>query len=169
MRSMLCVTAAALALTLVAAFPAQAALPAKAKITTVGLGPLKIGMSKRQAERVIGRRIRLTALHSRSCMTGRIGHKTWVMFRRSTLMRVSVEGRRYATRSGVRVGDSERKVLDTYPGQLVRTPHAYYAGGEYLKILDGRHKVVFETRGDGRVMQISTGRTPHIDYIEGCA
>lgn len=89
------------------------------------------------------------------------------LFTDGRLARIYVGSRRYATRSGVRVGDSEQKVLTTYPGQLVRERHAY-SEGWYLKIVDGNRKVVFEIVRS-RVVDISTGRKPEIDYVEGCA
>jgi len=100
-------------------------------------------------------------------MTSR-GDKTFALFTEDRLARIYVYTRRYATRSGVRVGDSEQDVLDTYPGEIVRTPHEYAPNGSYLKIEDGNRKVVFETDGS-KVTSISTGRKPEIDYVEGCA
>jgi hypothetical protein len=72
----------------------------------------------------------------------------------------------------VKICMTERQVekaagRETYGSQLVRERHAY-TDGLYLKIVDGDRKVVFEI-ARSRVTDISTGRLPEIDYIEGCA
>ena len=147
---------------------AALALPRSARITTAGLGAIKIGMTERQVERAAGQRItREVGAGDGSCTTATLGRGLSALFTGPRLARIYVRSRRHATRSGVRVGDTERKVLTTYPGEIVREPHAY-TNGSYLKIVDGNRKVVFETDGR-RVTQISTGRRPEIDYIEGCA
>lgn len=147
------------------ASPAQA-LPSKWRITTAGLGPLKIGMKERQVERVIRREIRID-YYNAPCGVVRLQGKLSGLFSGPRLARIYVNTRRHATRSGVRVGDSEAKVYDTYPGEVVTKPHAY-TDGHYLEIHDGNRKVVFETDGR-RVKSISTGRKPEIDYVEGCS
>ena len=144
------------------------ALSRNAVITTSGLGPIKIGMTERQVERAAGRSIRRRGgAGTGDCTTATFGNKVFGLFTGDRLARIYVGSRRYATRSGVRVGDSEQKVLTTYAGEIVRERHAY-TDGWYLKIVDGNRKVVFEVTG-GRVRDVSTGRMPEIDYVEGCA
>jgi hypothetical protein len=163
--SVLAVTAAA-----ATCVPASAtALPRTARITTAGLGAIKIGMTERQVERAGNRRIRLQGgAGSGDCRTATMGGKLYGLFTGDRLARIYVGSRRYATRSGIRVGATESDVYDTYPGQIVSRPHQYDPAGHYLEIHDGNRKVVFETDGK-RVEQISTGRLPEIDYVEGCA
>jgi hypothetical protein len=145
------------------------ALPRSATITTAGLGAIKIGMSERQVERAAKRPItRREGAGTGGCTTAKLGDKLFGLFAGPRLARIYVGSRRYATRSGVRVGDSEQKVIAIYAGQIVRERHAYRPGGSYLKVVDGNRKVVFDTDGR-RVTQISTGRAPEIDYVEGCA
>ena len=125
-------------------------------------------MTERQVERAGHRRITLRGeAGDRSCRTATLGDKLYGLFTGDRLARIYVGSRRYATRSGIRVGASEADVYKTYRGQVVARPHAYTAG-HYLEIRDGNRKVVFETDGR-RVEQISTGRRPEIDYVEGCA
>ena len=59
-------------------------------------------------------------------------------------------------------------MLDAYGGRVRREPHAY-TNGEYLKVARGNRKLVFAISPNGKVIEISTGRRPEIDYLEGCA
>lgn len=146
-----------------------AALPRGAKITTAGLGPIKIGMTEHQVERAGHRRItRRGGAGTGECTTATLGDKVYGLFTGNLLARIYVGNRRYATRSGIRAGDTEAAVYAAYPGQIVTLPHEYDPDGHYLEIRDGNRKVVFETDGH-RVEQISTGRMPEINYVEGCA
>lgn len=147
---------------------AASALSRNARITTAGLGPVKIGMTERQVEKAAKRSVRREGGASTGCTTATFGRRSFFLFTGKRLARIYVGTSRYATRSGIRVGDSEQQVLRTYPGDIVRTPHQYTPGGSYLKIVDGNRKVVFETDGS-KVTQISTGRRPEIDYVEACS
>ena len=167
MRRLLTAVLLTVAVVAAAATTAQA-LSRSARITTAGLGPVKIGMTEKQVERALKRPIAVRASGNGSCGSARMGRRLFGLFSGRRLARVYVGSTRYATRSGIRVGDSEQAVLDTYRGEVVREPHAYDPQGSYLKIVDGNRKVVFDTDGR-RVTQISTGRRPEIDYVEGCA
>ena len=160
-----------LVVAVVACLPASpaTALPRQARITTAGLGAIKIGMTERQVERAGQRRITLRGgAGDGSCRTATFGDKIHGLFTGDRLARIYVGSRRYATRSGIRVGATEADVYKTYPGDIVARQHEYDPAGHYLEIRDGNRKVVFETDGR-RVEQISTGRLPEIDYVEGCA
>lgn len=151
-----------------AAFAASAhALPRTAKITTAGLGAIKIGMTERQVERA-GKRAITKEGGVGDCSTAKLGDKLFGLFTGDRLARIYVNSRRYATRSGLRVGATEAQVRAAYGSQLVIRPHKYDPDGHYMEIRDGNRKVVFVTDG-ARVSEISTGRRPEIDYVEGCA
>ena len=143
-------------------------LSASDRITFKGLGPVKIGMTVSQVERAAKREVKVTYPLDRSCGSARIGKKTYGLFKYRRLTRIYVDEPRYATRAGVRVNDSEQRVMAVYGSRVIRTPHVYVPGGSYLKLVSGNRKIVFETNGT-RVTSISTGRKPEIDYVEGCA
>ena len=125
--------------------------------------PMQVGESRAGHRRITLR----GEAGDRSCRTATFGDKLYGLFTGDRLARIYVGSRRYATRSGIRVGASEADVYKTYRGQVVARPH-HYTAGHYLEIRDGNRKVVFETDGR-RVVQISTGRRPEINYVEGCA
>jgi len=145
------------------------ALPSDAKLTTRGLGPVQIGMTVAQVERAGGRAVDFEGGDANAgCATAALGKNVFGLFSKGRLARIYVRSRLYATRAGIRVGDSQRKVLASYGRSLVRSPHKYVDGGSYLKLTIGSRRLVFETDGR-RVDQMSAGRKPEIDYVEGCA
>jgi len=157
-------------LTALAAMTAAAtALPRDATLSTAGLGPIRIGMTEAEVEQAGGRAItRQESGGGSECTTATLGKNLFGLFDGPRLARIYVNSRLYATRKGIRVGDSERRVLAVYGRNLTRSRHTYVTGGSYLKLTVGNRRIVFDTDGR-RVTQISSGRKPEIDYVEGCA
>lgn len=147
---------------------ASAAVPTNAGITSAGIGPVKIGMTERQVEIAAGREITRRGSKGSTCTTATLNSDVALLFTGPRLRRVDVRGGRHATTKGIRVGDSQRKTIAAYRGKLQRSPHKFTPGGLYLTLTIDNRRLVFET--DGRkVTQISGGRKPEIDYVEGCA
>jgi len=159
---------ATLAASCAAAAAATAAVPSNARISSAGLGPIEIGMSERQVEKAAGRGITRSGPEGSTCTTATLGNGVALLFTGPRLTRVYVTGRRYATSKGIRVGDSQSRTIAAYAGKLKRSPHKFTPGGLYLKLTIANRRLVFST--DGRkVTEISGGRKPEIDYVEGCA
>lgn len=145
------------------------ALPSGARLTTAGLGPVKIGMTIAQAERAGKRDITFEGGDANAlCATASLGSNLFGLFSKGRLARIYVRSRNYATLKAIYVGDRQAKVLSRYGPSLKRSPHKYVPGGLYLKLTVGNRRLVFETDGR-RVTQMSSGRKPEIDYVEGCA
>ena len=81
---------------------------------------------------------------------------------------VTVTKRGIATPSGIRVGDRVARLQRTYRGRLVRVKSFYQPQKANYEYRDGNRKLVFAT-DNVRVRQITTGRRPEVDYVEGCA
>lgn len=81
---------------------------------------------------------------------------------------VTVTRRGIATPSGVRVGDSISRLRSAYPGKLVRVKNFYEPRKFNYELRSGNRKLVFYTN-NAHVQQITTGRRPEVDYVEGCA
>jgi hypothetical protein len=168
-----CVAAGALAL------PAHAGAPAlkpSSRISTQGLGPVRIGMTQSQAERAAGTAIVSGGGSIGGCRYARPRNRAIrasFMLIRNRIARVDAFKRGIATRSGVRVGDSERSVRRLFAGRLAVQKHHYVPAGFYLEVVprdakDANRRVVFETDGR-RIRYIRAGRLPEVRYIEGCA
>ncbi|HEY6361863.1 MAG TPA: hypothetical protein VIX63_12200 [Vicinamibacterales bacterium] len=73
-----------------------------------------------------------------------------------------------ATAAGAKVGDSEARIQELYPGRVLVEPHKY-TDGHYLVVdsAPGR-RLVFETDGT-RVTRYRAGIVPQVDWVEGCS
>lgn len=144
------------------------AIPTKARISHTGLGPIKIGMTEHQIERAGRRAIKLESSLGSDCASAKLAGNTFGLFTGKRLRRIYVRTPVFATTAGIRVGNSEERVLAAYPGALDRVPQFYVPDEDNLVLSKGKSKVVFTLTG-GKVSEISTGRKPEIDYVEGCA
>jgi len=146
------------------------ALTTRDRISHSGLGPIKIGMTERQVERAAKRPIELRYEYGvgSDCALEALAGKTLGLFTGERLRRIYVRTPRFATKEGIRVGSSEQRVLAVYPGQLKRQPQKYIFNEDDLVLRKGNRKVIF-TLAKGRVAEISTGRKPEIDLVEGCS
>ncbi len=163
---------------LVLAAPALAGrerLTPSSRVSTAGLGPVEVGMTRAQAERAGGVRL-VGEGRLRDCSYARPRDRAIrasFMFTGRIVVRVDVRRRGIATTSGIRVGDREARVRRRFGARLRIAPHAYDPEGRYLELVprdraERNRRVVFETDGR-RVTYIRAGRLPEVRYIEGCA
>ena len=150
------------------AVPSAAALSPRDRISHSGLGPIKLGMTEVQIERAAKRHITLGSSPGVDCAFATLAGKTQGLFTARRLRRIYIRTPRFATAKGVRVGSSERRVLAAYPNQLRREPQKYRPQEDDLVLRKGSRKIIF-TLNDGSVEEISTGRVPEIDLVEGCS
>ncbi len=76
------------------------------------------------------------------------------------------------TASGAGIGDTEDRIKSLYPGQVTVQPHKY-TDGHYLVVKpsnapSGDLRIVFETNGKN-VTEFRSGKTPAVEYVEGCS
>jgi hypothetical protein len=125
-------------------------------------------MTEPQIERAAKRQITLGSSPGVDCAFATLAGKTQGLFTARRLRRIYIRTPRFATAKGVRVGSSERRVLAAYPNQLRREPQKYRPQEDDLVLRKGSRKIIF-TLNDGSVEEISTGRVPEIDLVEGCS
>jgi hypothetical protein len=146
-----------------------------------GAGPLRVGMTFAEARAAMRGDLRMSDAvvgteegpdrcdHPRS---GRLPAGVLVMVEGQRVVRVQVDSGSVATAEGARIGDTEARIQQLYPGRVTVQPHKY-TDGHYLVVrpaaaADTTHLLVFET--DGRVVQrFRAGRRPQVEYVEGCA
>lgn len=142
--------------------------------TTAGWGPVRVGMPVAEVSAALSGAFRLAEGFkvTDGCQYWFAPPVTDIRFmvEEGRVVRIETRHSRYATVSGVRVGDTEVSARRVYAGRAVIKPHKYSTTGHYLVVStqDGRRAVVVET-DDGRVVQIRTGQQPAVEYVEGCS
>jgi hypothetical protein len=145
-------------------------------ITPRGLGPLHAGMTRAQAEAVVGGSLAIAGDSGWNACgytpVDRLPPGVRVMVEGGTIARVDVDSGSIATAEGARIGDSENRIRELYAGHVVTTP-AKYTNGHYLTVQpaagsDTLFRIVFET-DSGKVRSYRAGRVPPVEYVEGCA
>ncbi len=149
-----------------------------------GIGPLRVGMTVDEAREAMGGDFRQRPLDGSEPITdpeaqcdyaqsARLPQGVSVMLERGRVVRVEVvNASRVATAEGARIGDTEARIQQLYPGRVTVGPHKY-TDGHYLTVRptppsDTTHLLVFET--DGKVVErFRAGQKPQVEYVEGCA
>jgi hypothetical protein len=96
-----------------------------------------------------------------------------LMFQNGYLVRIDVHKREIQAASGARVGDSEERIKELYPGQIKVEPHDHISkSGRYLiykpaDSKDQNYGMIFETY-NGSVTSFRTGTEAAITLSEGC-
>ncbi|MEO5816097.1 MAG: hypothetical protein ABIT20_12545 [Gemmatimonadaceae bacterium] len=145
------------------------------KVTEFGIGPLRAGMTMREAVATLkGAGINASEDSSKDCH-----YLTWsgptavgVMLEQGVVGRVEVGNRDIATKEGAKIGDAESRVQSLYPNRVTVQPHKYVTGGHYLVVkpvapADSAYRIVFETDGKS-VTKYRSGKEPQVGYVEGC-
>lgn len=145
-----------------------------------GLGPLRVGMTAAEAEAALGH-FRLIPFNpgapadSMACgyaASDRLPDGVKVMMEGARVVRLDVVSGGVATAGGARIGDSEARIQQLYPGRVTVGPHKY-TDGHYLTVRpaqasDTTHLIVFETDGQA-VLRYRGGQKPQVEYVESCA
>jgi hypothetical protein len=151
------------------------------RISTGGYGPARIGMSVAEVAEALGvKLVPLGAIDDPACyyvtpqpdiapLMVMVSHDHVVRFDVGSA-KVASEG--IVTRSGLGIGTTEAKVIETLGADAVEvTPHKYTGPeGHYLTVwsADRQAAVRFETL-NGKVTSFYAGQAPHVTYVEGCS
>jgi hypothetical protein len=140
-----------------------------------GVGPLRIGMTRAEAEAVVGGSLAIPNDSAwADCAytpTDRLPSGVHVMVEQGTIARIDVDSGAIATAEGARIHDSEDRIRQLYGSRVVTAP-AKYANGHSLTVKSGAgadtlFRVVFES-DSGRVRSYRVGRVPAVEYAERC-
>lgn len=141
-----------------------------------GIGPVRAGMTLQETRDLLpGLRTAegsddlatapCTYARSPSLPSGAV-----LMFENGRIARVDVFTGSSRTVEGAGIGDTEARLQSLYAARLVTSPHKYTDEGHYMTVqskTDSTRKIVFETDGY-KVLRFRSGRTPAVEYIEGC-
>ncbi|KTD18472.1 hypothetical protein [Legionella jordanis] len=144
------------------------------KLSPEGLGPLKIGMSLKEAAQIKGislSRHKPDVYENNECYTETIkGIKGLsLMISHGQIVRINVNTVAISTTAGAHIGDSETKLRSLYQGKLDIEPHRYEEKGHYFTYsADGKRQALrFETNGK-RITRMYAGQEPQVYYVEDC-
>lgn len=144
------------------------------RVSINGLGPIKIGMTERQAERA--GQVSLTGDGSgpdcRYIYLNQGSVRADFMLSKSRIVRVDLVRRGVRTTGDVRIGDSEASVRRRFAGRLRIQPTKYIEGGFDLEVRprnrsERNRRLIFGTDGK-RVVYIQAGRLPEVHLVERC-
>ena len=147
----------------------------RATISSAGLGPVKIGMTRREVEALAGPLTRHHGDFACEVFDSQSFPAIDFLFEEGRLSRVSAY-RLASVRSprGLGAGSSVDQVRAAYGPRVLESPHVYVPhGGLYLIYLiepepsAGPSGLKFETDERGRVTAVHGGG-PSIGYVEGC-
>ena len=155
------------------------------RISLNGFGPIKVGMTVREASRVINRKLEFVdnaggGTETGACQYYRIKDGPsglWFMVVSGSIARVDVDydskPGQFRTISGASIGDSEENIQHLYGKNITTQLHHYEKNGKYYVFTpndesDRKYRLVFETV-NGRVQYIRAGRLPEVLGVEGCS
>jgi hypothetical protein len=142
------------------------------KISPAGFGPLRAGMSVSQVDSLVPKFSAPADIKSSDCTYGRstsLPSGAVLMFAKGSLARIDILSGNVQSDLGARIGDTEDQLKLLY-GKAVRTTPHKYTDGHYMTVLsesDSSFRIVFETDGQ-KVIRYRSGRTPEVEYVEGC-
>lgn len=120
-----------------------------AKITTDGLGPLRLGRpaSELQAMGLVRRPLPTDACAHDWFLTSAVPTEIYADFENNRVKNLLIKNSQFPTASGVRVGSTRAELLRTYPNRL--TAVSSPGSGETLAFTSGRRKVEFAVWDEG--------------------
>jgi hypothetical protein len=145
------------------------------RVADTGFGSITIGMTPEQANAAVGGALELPRdmTHDACDYTRARGIDSLAfMIEMGKIVRVDVQRHDIQTAAGARVGDTEARIQQLYPGRVRVLPHKY-TDGHYLTVVPAdtsahRYRLIFET--DGRVVtRFRGGALPQVEYVEGCS
>ena len=146
----------------------DARIDTSSRISTNGLGALKIGMTVTEAERAVGHQLNMSYLNSRECGTANVSPRlnVSILATYDVVARIYTSHRKLRTTRGIHKGSTIAEIKEAYPG--ARKRKHFYTGKPQYEFRSPGRRIVMETDGE-QVTAISTGRYPEINYVEGCA
>lgn len=141
-----------------------------------GIGPIRAGMTVAEASAAVGESLQVDYSDFETCdyvTPSVLPEGVSLMVISDTVERVDVvDPSEVRTAAGAGIGDAESSVVSRYGSAATVMPHKYTGPeGHYVVVAppgDSLHRIVFETDG-AAVTMYRVGRTPAVNFVEGCA
>jgi hypothetical protein len=145
-------------------------------LKTTGIGPIRIGMDLDALRETGLNPVAIDQASNGECRYYRIqdhGDPLGVMAINDKVLRVDIwPGSLTTTRSGIRIGSSERDLVRVYGQQLEATSNPVTLGKTVVFTPkdpgEDMFRLVFETDDQGLVTQFRAGQFPSVTWAEGC-
>ena len=146
----------------------------QSRITQSGLGSMRLGMTVDQAQRRTGQRIQNTLFTpgDNACGIAQLFPQSLGVNMQTTNLRITVinvSSPGISTRSGIEVGDRVPALRRAYGSRLRSEPNKYTPKARDYWVRFGNRKLKFYGNPRGVITQISSGRLPEVDFVEGCS
>ncbi|WP_052050231.1 hypothetical protein [Leptolyngbya sp. KIOST-1] len=147
-----------------------------APLKTTGLGPIRIGITLEELREQGLDLVAIAEASQGQCQYYRIqdyAEPVGLMAINDRVLRVDVwPGSLTTTRSGIRIGSTERDLVRVYGNQLEATTNPNTLGKTVIFTPqdpgEDVYRLVFETDDQGRVTQFRAGQFPSVTWAEGC-
>ena len=147
-----------------------------APLKTTGLGPIRIGMDLADLEAAGLTPVAIAGASNGQCQYYRIqdyAEPMGLMAIDDQVLRVDIwPGSLTTTRSGIRIGSTERDLVREYGGQLEAIANPVTLGKTVIFTPqdpgEDVYRLVFETDDQGQVTQFRAGQFPSVTWAEGC-
>lgn len=157
----------------------ETGLSRNSQLALRGIGTLQIGMTVDQASKAIGQPLVAQGKPAPGSSCRYVTPQKSIqglnfMVIHDRIARIDVRNSSpITTLSGAKIGDSEARIKQLYPGQISVTPHKYRPNGHYLTFTpkaakDRNYRLIFETNGK-QVTDFRSGRIPEVTWVEGCS
>jgi hypothetical protein len=143
------------------------------RLTQNGLGSMRLGMTVNQAQRRTRQQIQnnLFTPGDTSCGIAQLFPESLGVNMQTTNLRIwviNVTG--ITTRAGIQLGDTVQDLRRAYRSRLRSQPNKYTPKArDYWVAFPRNRKLVFYANPQKQITQISAGRQPEIDFVEGCS
>ncbi len=151
-------------------------LTEKSRLSINGIEMIRVGMTVAQAQKAANRSFSAVRSSDGSGSCGYVDIEgvsgVSFMLNAEKIVRIDIDNPRMMTLSGAKIGDSEARIKQIYPG-IKSTRHEYVTGGHYLTfypkdVADRNYLLIFETAA-GKVTRFRSGKIPDVTAVEGCS
>lgn len=143
-----------------------------------GLGPIKIGMTVDQAEKAAQKKFLLEPVdgqyRTEACRFATLKNgpkEVFLMLNHRTIVRIDVKNPEIKTTQGFHLGSNADTVKTLNKGKIEAYPNKYEADKETVVVTPKEKsnlRLVFDTDGK-KILYMRAGKTPEVEYVEGCS
>jgi predicted metalloprotease with PDZ domain len=174
MHKLLVPAVALVAAVAVPAVAVAAPVTSQSRLTQNGLGSVRLGMTVDQAQK----RTRQTITNNDytpgddSCGIATLAPKSLGVNMQTTNLKITVinvSSPGISTRKGIEVGDKVPALKQAYGSKLKSTPDKYTPKAVVYSLAFGQRRMQFYTNPKGVITQLTAGRLPEVNFVEGCS